>query len=93
MLPLFIHLDLLLLIVCAVSIGLLCSVKFLYNTTHYYTDLDITWPCCDSQNILPWNFTKKLRKMTMKWSFSYNSFVKIVLLLYDSFISLIGWAV
>ena len=48
---------------------------FIYHST----DLDTKWSCCGSQSFLPWNFKWYHRKMTMKWPFSYNSFVKLSL--------------
>ena len=52
------------------------TVQSLYNTPHYNMDSDIT--------LMMWlhGFLQRYyRKMTMKWSFSYNTFVK--LFLYD----------
>ena len=55
-------------------------VQSLYNMPHYKTDLDITRSCCGSlifhyRGILQRNY----RKMTIPWSFSYHSFVKLSL--------------
>ena len=49
------------------------TVQSLYNTPHYNTDLDITHSCNSFHGILQRNY----RKMTIEWSFSYNSFVKL----------------
>ena len=46
-----------------------------YNTPGYNTDLDITWSC-GSQIFYHGILQRNHRKMTIKWSFSYNSFVK-----------------
>ena len=57
------------------------TVKSLYKTICYNTDLDITW----SHSVIAHNFfyheilQRSYRKMTMKWSFSYKSFVKLSL--------------
>ena len=31
-----------------VAVAHICTLLFLYNTPHYYTDLDIAWSCCGS---------------------------------------------
>ena len=71
MLPLFIYLNLVLLIVCAVSVGLLCTVKSLFDISGYNTDLDIAWSCCDSQFFSHEILQRNYRKMTK------SSFVKL----------------
>ena len=57
-----------------------------YNAPHYNMDLDRTWSCSGSQTFLLLKFyiyygilQRNSRKMTIKWSFSYNSFVKLSL--------------
>ena len=59
---------------------IICSytVQTLYNILHYNTDLDITRPCCGSQTFDHWILQRNYRKMTIKWSFSCNSFVKLM---------------
>ena len=56
------------------------TVQSLYITPHYNTHLDIAGLCSGSQCFLPWNFTKNYRKMTIKWSFSSYSIVKLLFL-------------
>ena len=59
---------------------MITTVQSLHNTSHYNMDLDLT-----SQVVAPkcftMNFYKEIidRKMTIKWSLSYNSFVKSAL--------------
>ena len=51
-------------------------IQFLYNKPHYNTDLDnkvVLWPPI----FLNGNLQKNYRKMTIKWSFPYHSFVKL----------------
>ena len=57
---------------CCVEFG--CHKKMIQcsNTPYYNIDLDITRSCCDFQVS-----QRSYRKMTIKWSFSYNSFVKL----------------
>ena len=55
------------------------TVQSLYSRPSYNTDLDKMQSCCGSQFILPWNFTIVYGKMTLKWLFFYNSFVKFSL--------------
>ena len=51
-----------------------------HSTTETLRSLDTTWLCCGFQMFLPWKFTfRNSRKMTILWSFSYNSFVKLSL--------------
>ena len=47
-----------------------------YSIPPYNTDLDITQSCCGSQFFYHGILQRNYRKMTIKWSFSYNSFVK-----------------
>ena len=54
------------------------SVQSLYNTPNM--NLDITVMLCLLIFFLPLNFLKRnYWKMTINWSFSYNSFVKLSL--------------
>ena len=53
------------------------TVQSLYNTPPYNTDMDITQLCCGSQFFYHGFLQRNYRKMTMKWSFPYNSFVKL----------------
>ena len=65
------------------------AVPLVYNTPRYNIDLDMTQSCCHvvaSKLFIHVIFQRSYRKMTIKWSFSYKSFVKIVLLYHDSFI-------
>ena len=52
-----------------------CTVQSHYKVPQYNMDLDITWPKYFYHGILPRDY----RKMTIKRSFSYNSFVKLSL--------------
>ena len=47
-----------------------------YSILPYNADLDITQSCCGSQFFYHGILQRNYRKMTIKWSFSYNSFVK-----------------
>ena len=55
-----------------------CTVQSLYGTAHYKTDLVITRSCCP-KSFYHGTLQRNYRKMTI--SFSYNSFVKLSLLL------------
>ena len=54
-------------------------VQFLYSTPHYNMDLDITQSCCGFQIIYHGILQRNDRKMCIKWSFSYSSFVELCL--------------
>ena len=65
----------------------LSTVHFLYNTPHYIMDLDthVTQSSCGSQLFLYHCILQRnYWKMTIKWSFSYKSFVKLSLYLEHS---------
>ena len=51
-------------------------------------DLNITWSCCVSHIFYHGILQRNYRKMTIKWSFSYNSFVKFPLYKHDSLVTL-----
>ena len=53
------------------------TVQSLYNTPHYYMYLDLTQLCCDSHFFYHGILQRNYRKMTIEWSFSYYSFVKL----------------
>ena len=59
------------------------TAQALYNTPHYNTDLNnntvILWlPKCIAMELFCHGILQRnYRKMTILWSFSYNSFVKL----------------
>ena len=65
----------------------LSTVQNLHNMPHFNTDFDVTWSfCCPHIFFYLGILQRNYRKMTMKRSFSYNSFVKLSLK-HDSLIS------
>ena len=50
------------------------TLQSVYNISHYNTDLNRTWLCWGSEFFYHGILR---RKMTIKWSFSYNSFVEL----------------
>ena len=55
------------------------TVHSLYNIPHYNIDLDITRSCGSQFSFFHGILQRKYRKMTIRWSFSYYSFVKLSL--------------
>ena len=55
------------------------TVQSLYNTPHYNKDLDIHGHVVTPNFFYHGILQKNARKMTIKWSFSYNSFIKLPL--------------
>ena len=53
------------------------TVWSLYNISHYNSDFNRTWLYWGSQFFYHGILQKNYRKMTIKWSFSYNSFVEL----------------
>ena len=62
-----------------IHFGKYCTVQFLYKKLHYHSNLDILRSCCGSQVFYHGILQRNYRKMTIIWSFSYNSFVKLLL--------------
>ena len=57
--------------------GIASTFQSLYNTPCFYMESDIIWSCYSSQFFYHVILQNNYKRMTMKWSFPYNSFVKL----------------